>query len=95
MARRRSKRYLIPQLPTEEYEKQLAEQGGGCWICGRPPKPTRRLAGDHSHLQQKLYGKIVRRGLLCYICNRFVVGYIERFRLDPEKLAAYFRKFGH
>jgi hypothetical protein len=93
MARRRSK-YRIPQLDDESYFKQLGEQGGGCWICGRKPK-NRRLAGDHSHLQQALTGKIVRRGLLCTICNRYVVGLIERFRLDPERIAAYFRTFGH
>jgi hypothetical protein len=92
--RRRNKRYVIPQLSDEEYFAQLADQGGGCWICGRPPK-NRRLAGDHSHLQQRLTGKIVRRGLLCYVCNRFIIGYLERFHLDPEKIAAYFRKFGH
>ena len=88
MARRRSKKHLIPQLPTEEYERQLKEQGGGCWICHRPPK-KKRLAGDHSHLTGK------RRALLCYVCNRFLVGAIERFRVDPERLALYFKTFGH
>jgi hypothetical protein len=94
MARRRSKKYIIPQLSTGEYEKQLAAQGGGCWICGRKPKNI-RLAGDHSHLQQKLTGKIVRRGLLCYPCNRYVVKTIERWKIDADRLAEYFRTFGY
>jgi hypothetical protein len=94
MARRRSKKYIIPQLSTEEYEKQLAEQGGGCWICGRKPK-TIRLSGDHSHLQQKLTGKIVRRGLLCYPCNRYVVKTIERWKINAKRLALYFETFGY
>lgn len=88
MARRRSTKHRIPQLSDEEYFKQLATQDGGCWICRRPPK-NRRHAGDHSHLNGQ------RRGLLCYVCNRFMVGAIERFRIDPERLAEYFRVFGH
>ena len=40
---------------------------GGCWICGRLPK-NRRLATDHDHKTGRV------RGLLCYPCNRFLVG---------------------
>lgn len=35
-------------ITLAEYNKMLARQGGGCWICGSQPK-TRRLAVDHSH----------------------------------------------
>jgi len=89
--RRRSNKYKVPQLSDAEYFAQLKAQNGGCWICGRKPK-ERRLAGDHSHYAQAL-GKLVRRGLLCYCCNRFVVGAVERFKINPERLALYFRTF--
>jgi len=90
MARRKSK-YRVPQLPTPEYEEQLSAQSGGCWLCGRKPT-TRRLAGDHSHRMHKM-GLLLRRGLLCFPCNKYVVGAIERFRVNPERLALYFRTF--
>ena len=41
----------------------LAAQGGGCGICGAPPK-TRRLHVDHDHKTMAV------RGLLCNRCNR-------------------------
>jgi hypothetical protein len=91
MARRRSNKYRVPQLSTAEYEKQLAAQNGGCWLCGRKPT-TRRLAGDHSH-KAHAQGRLVRRGLLCFPCNKYVVGAVERFRVSAERLALYFRTF--
>ena len=93
MARRR--KFAVPQLTDDEYYAQLLKQHGGCWICGREPK-QRRLAGDHSHRKQAMGLPIseTRRGLLCFPCNRYVVGAIERFRLDPERVAEYFREFG-
>jgi hypothetical protein len=87
MARRRSKKYIIPQLSTEEYEKQLAEQGGHCACCDRVPK-GRRLNGDHSHKTGQ------RRGLLCFPCNYYVINAIDKFNVDPERVAEYYRKYG-
>ena len=49
-------------LSAEEYESMLAEQGGGCAICGRLPK-AKRLNVDHDHVTGEV------RGLLCYVCN--------------------------
>jgi hypothetical protein len=47
------------------YQAQLAKQGGGCAICGKPPKPGgRRLNIDHAHATGEV------RGLLCARCNR-------------------------
>ena len=47
------------------YDAQLAEQGGGCAICGKPPKlGGRRLNIDHAHHSGEV------RGLLCARCNR-------------------------
>jgi hypothetical protein len=59
-------------LTPEQYEAMAEYGGGGCWICGRPPK-LRRLAVDHNHKTG------VVRGLLCYWCNRG----IGWFRDDP------------
>ena len=47
----------------DNYEALLELQGGGCAICGAPPK-TRRLHIDHDHKTMTL------RGLLCHRCNR-------------------------
>lgn len=58
-------------ITLEEYEMILEEQKGKCGICGRAPKPERSLAVDHSHQLGKS-GPV--RGLLCFTCNRRVVG---------------------
>lgn len=47
----------------------LAEQAGGCAICGAEPK-TRRLHVDHDHKTGAV------RGLLCYRCNRALPHYL-------------------
>lgn len=60
-------------LERGEYARKLAEQDGRCAICTRRPR-ARRLAVDHDH-QTGLV-----RGLLCYTCNKFVLGFIE---FDP------------
>lgn len=78
----------IPQLTDDEYHRQLKKQKGRCWLC--PRKPTsRRLHGDHSHVTGK------RRALLCWICNCKVIGVIEKFKIDPKKIVAYFKAFPH
>lgn len=59
-----------PRLITDaEYDQRLAEQGGGCAICGTPPK-TRRLAVDHDHKTGAI------RGLLCHRCNRTLAAWV-------------------
>lgn len=54
-------------ITTKQYDIILALQGGVCAICKRPPKAT-RLHVDHDHHDGRV------RGLLCYFCNRRVVG---------------------
>jgi hypothetical protein len=49
-------------ISTDDYERILAEQGGGCAICWR--KPRYNLDVDHCHKTG------VVRGLLCKLCNR-------------------------
>jgi hypothetical protein len=52
-----------------DYDRMLNEQGGGCAICGNPPK-SRRLHVDHDHKTGKV------RGLLCFRCNRALPNYV-------------------
>lgn len=61
------------QMSTEQYEKMLDRQGGGCAICGKTPRENgKRLAVDHDHSccqGTHSCGQCVR-GLLCDFCNR-------------------------
>lgn len=54
-------------ITLAEYDRMLAEQGGVCAICQRPPTAhirARRLSVDHDHGTGRV------RGLLCDACNR-------------------------
>jgi hypothetical protein len=67
-------RYLDQHLQREygitlhDYNRMLAEQGGGCGICGAVEARSKghgvRLHVDHDHVTGKA------RGLLCGTCNR-------------------------
>ena len=62
-----------PKWSSRLYEKERAEflkkQNGKCAICGKPQTAfKKRLNLDHNHKTGQL------RGLLCYFCNKFVVG---------------------
>jgi hypothetical protein len=70
----------------DDYNKQLKKQNGACWICGRFPKRL-RLHLDHNHITKK------NRALLCMICNRKVLGVIERFKIVPQKIVDYLKTF--
>lgn len=63
-------------ITTEQYEAMLEAQGGVCAICGRPPKPERRLAVEHDHKTGRIHG------LACHKCNHMLLGVHGR---DPEK----------
>lgn len=52
-------------ITSEDYEKMLATQGGGCAICERKPG-DRPLHVDHCHASN------VVRGLLCHQCNWYL-----------------------
>lgn len=53
------------------YNKLLAEQGGVCKICGRPPTKgvSKVLQVDHDHKSGSI------RGLLCHGCNVGLSGF--------------------
>ncbi|HMK11483.1 MAG TPA: endonuclease VII domain-containing protein [Acidimicrobiales bacterium] len=50
-------------ITQEQYERRLREQGGGCAVCKRPPKPGKSLHVDHDHETGRV------RGLLCFRRN--------------------------
>ncbi len=49
-------------ISNDDYDELLKRQGGGCAICGRPPKKA-ALHVDHDHETSAV------RGLLCVGCN--------------------------
>lgn len=53
-------------MTLEQYNEQIAKQGGKCALCLRVPteQPKRKLAVDHCHKTNTI------RGLLCGECNR-------------------------
>jgi hypothetical protein len=65
----RTQRLLaIFNITPVEYDQILSVQDGGCGICGRKPTPGKRHAVDHDHKTGFV------RGLLCFMCNKRVLG---------------------
>jgi hypothetical protein len=52
-------------ITVVEYAAILADQGGGCAICGKPPGKTWH-AVDHDHATGRV------RGVLCALCNHML-----------------------
>ncbi|MCW2900996.1 MAG: hypothetical protein JWO67_3261 [Streptosporangiaceae bacterium] len=81
--------YLRHRLPQADYEAWLAEQGGGCAVCGTTDPGGAsgdRFHVDHDHdcCPGHKSCPSCRRGLLCAKCN---VG-LGSFRDDPDRLMA-------
>jgi hypothetical protein len=77
-ARRRSRLKRTFGITPEDYDAMLAEQAGGCAICGGPPVAGAAFFDvDHDHLTGRV------RGLLCRACN---LG-LGKFRDRPLLLA--------
>jgi len=62
-----------PELTEEQAEnerkKLFDKQNGKCGVCYKPESSFKmRLAVDHNHKTGQV------RGLLCYRCNKFIVG---------------------
>ncbi len=76
--------HLTEALAEAEREKLSILQGGKCGVCSKPESAFKnRLAVDHNHATGQV------RGLLCYRCNKFVVG---RHTLESAlRLVAYLR----
>lgn len=65
---RRAHLWKCFEVTPEDYDTIVAYQGGGCGICGKPPKPGKSLAIDHDHQTGYV------RGALCFFCNRRILG---------------------
>lgn len=63
-------------ITIEQYDSMLESQGGGCFICGRPPREDISLHVDHDHSTGKV------RGILCFCCNNALAD----FQDDPALL---------
>lgn len=61
--------HLTEPLAEAEREKLSVKQGGKCAVCGKHESEFKmRLSVDHNHKTSQV------RGLLCYRCNKFIVG---------------------
>jgi len=56
-------------ISVQIYDQMLKHQGLVCAICQNRPKPGRNLHVDHDHGGHRLV-----RGLLCFRCNKQIVG---------------------
>jgi hypothetical protein len=95
----------------EAYLTKMLDQGNCCAICGRPfikgasvgigtfKKEIYTAFQDHFHgccpRRLKKFCGACSRGLLCFVCNRFVVGIIEKHNIPIDRLAAYMAKWAH
>ena len=67
-------------ITLEDYDRMLADQGGGCAICGDPPGAT-ALHVDHCHESGRV------RGLRCFRCNSALGNLREDARILAAALA--------
>lgn len=76
-------------ITIEVYYEMLSSQGGGCAICGTPPRDVRGmryLHVDHDHETGRI------RGLLCTNCNTAIglLGDDPRRMIDGSKYLLQF-----
>ena len=72
-------------LSEVDYERILAQQGGGCAICGRVPG-SRHLHVDHDHDTGDV------RGLLCFACN-VAIGHLRDDPMIAVRLIDYLERY--
>jgi hypothetical protein len=90
----------------EAFTAQMVKQDYRCAICRRPfirgvttefEKEIYTAFQDHLHAccpaRLKEYCGRCNRGLLCYICNKFVVGILEKMKIPADRLAAYMQEW--
>ena len=75
-------------ITVEQYDEMLEAQGGGCCICGRPPREDISLHVDHDHSTGEI------RGILCFRCNNALADFQDDQQL-LAKAAAYLDRQDH
>ena len=55
------------QITEAIYNKMFLIHLGRCWVCDMKPKKS-ALNVDHDHKTGQV------RGLLCFLCNKFIIG---------------------
>lgn len=94
--RRKDEAFAKYGATREWYDSKLAEQGGGCAICGAtiPDARSKFMFVDHRHecCNPRQACNKCRRGLLCGRCNSS----LERIETDPQwgiKALAYLGRY--
>lgn len=73
-------------LKKGEYARLYEFQRGRCALCRRATGESKKLAVDHCHSSG------APRGLLCSICNKWILGYAARDRVSFfERCIGYLR----
>jgi hypothetical protein len=105
---RRLQKVYKSSLAIEQADMEV--QNHCCAICERPfvvganPRKTFSKASyqafrDHYHgccpRRLGIYCGRCNRGLLCMICNRKVIGVLERFAIPADRVAEYMAKWKH
>ena len=66
-------------VTIEQYNKMFEKQNGKCYICQRHQSQFKiSLAVDHNHRTGSV------RGLLCYTCNKNIVGLLRTVRIETR-----------
>lgn len=90
------------KMTREQWDKQMKAQNNGCAICRRDFNEYNAYL-DHAHSccapgkKKKEYCGRCNRGILCYLCNRKVVGAIEnwiKWEINPFDALAYLIRYG-
>ena len=58
----------IYNLNADTYQKMVDSNKGRCHICDRLPKSGKNHNVDHDHKTGEI------RGLLCFFCNKYLIG---------------------
>lgn len=73
-----------------EQDEKLAQQKWKCPLCGRPFTGFNKFTAyqDHDHKccprRKKTFCGKCNRGLLCFVCNKWAIGLMEKFSANKE-----------
>ena len=71
-------------ITIADYEQLLQASGGCCWLCGTAdPVKNKYFHVDHDHSTGAV------RGLLCAVCNGYIIGRMEKRGVTPDLITAY------